>query len=429
MRIHFLNSTQQCLNLLLPRNLLPLHARPLLHIPHLTLLHICRLAILPTNPYNNRPPLHPIQTHLLRLQLRNRMRRKLHLKHPLCATIRTPRNSPLAPRNLHFSITAILSRVRKRLTHSIRIAIQQRPALELVAQDLLRVLADAVGEFLEDGVVGGFVDFLVFLATAAAAAAGAIFAVNVHDAHVLRDGGGAGVEGFVLGVEGVGGEGWGEGGGGGPGLVGLWRCGGCAGRDAGFLCEGFREGGRGFVLGRFGRYLDRWRSRRRGEGARAGRRGEWVCRPRAACVGGEGVREGIRRRRRARAGLHAEQRLPDLGLRLLLFSLDLLPLRLRTGLGRRALCNAHAANAPHAALLPPARFAAAAPDVKASLVAREMVGQVAVELQQEAEQAVAYFALCKRARGGGLVVYPALWQGLVDILLVWWSTYRRAANV
>jgi hypothetical protein len=50
-------------------------------------------------------------------------------------------------------------------------------------------------------------------------------------------------------------------------------------------------------------------------------------------------------------------------------------------------------------------------------VAREMVGQVTVELQQEAEQAVAYFALCERARGGRLVVYPALWQGSVDALL------------
>jgi hypothetical protein len=41
-------------------------------------------------------------------------------------------------------------------------------------------------------------------------------------------------------------------------------------------------------------------------------------------------------------------------------------------------------------------------------VAGEVVGQVAVELQQEAEQAVAYFALCEGARGSGLVVYPAL---------------------
>jgi hypothetical protein len=62
-------------------------------------------------------------------------------------------------------------------------------------------------------------------------------------------------------------------------------------------------------------------------------------------------------------------------------------------------------------------------------VAGEVVGQVAVELQQEAEQAVAYFALCECAGGSGLIVYPALWQGLVDIFLVQESTYRCTANV
>ena len=81
------------------------------------------------------------------------MRRKLQLKHPLSATLRTPWHAwPLR-------------------THSVLLRVQQRLAPKIVPQHLLRVLRQAVCEALErrvHQVVGG--GFLVGGADTAAAA-------------------------------------------------------------------------------------------------------------------------------------------------------------------------------------------------------------------------------------------------------------------
>ena len=62
-------------------------------------------------------------------------------------------------------------------------------------------------------------------------------------------------------------------------------------------------------------------------------------------------------------------------------------------------------------------------------MAREMVGQVAVQLEQKAEEAVTYFALGERARRCCLVVYPALLLISISLLGFESLTYRRATNV
>jgi hypothetical protein len=59
-------------------------------------------------------------------------------------------------------------------------------------------------------------------------------------------------------------------------------------------------------------------------------------------------------------------------------------------------------------------------------MAGKVVGQVAVELEQEAEEAVAYLAFGKRARGCCLIVYPTLELLSVNLFLALESGHTGA---
>ena len=87
---------------------------------------------------------------------------------------------------------------RERPADRVRLAVQQRLAAEFVAQDLIRVLRQAVGEFLEGLVEAGLEGFFVV----SAAGAGLREVEVVVDACGSGDGSWfGGGEGFVVGVE------------------------------------------------------------------------------------------------------------------------------------------------------------------------------------------------------------------------------------
>jgi hypothetical protein len=64
-------------------------------------------------------------------------------------------------------------------------------------------------------------------------------------------------------------------------------------------------------------------------------------------------------------------------------------------------------------------------------VAGELLRQVAIELEEEAEEAVAHFALCKRTRGRRLIVEPSLVDYCQPCTQILWQqpTYRFASNM
>lgn len=76
---------------------------------------------------------------------------------------------------------------REQSAHGVRLAVEQGLAAELVAQDLVRVLREAVREFLKGLVEAGFEGVFVFF-TAAGAGVGEVEVVV--DASGRGDGGG-----------------------------------------------------------------------------------------------------------------------------------------------------------------------------------------------------------------------------------------------
>lgn len=138
--------------------------------------------------------------------------------------------------------------MREEPPNGVGLRIEEREAAEFVAEDLERVLGEAVGEAEEGFVDGGFEGGVVVVVGGGGFAGGGGEVVVDVDVVCVRSGDGRGggfADGFVVGVEVVGWVGGWEGRLGGPGFGGCG--GGCGvryrGGDASFFGEGGREVG------------------------------------------------------------------------------------------------------------------------------------------------------------------------------------------
>ncbi|TQW09429.1 hypothetical protein IF2G_02219 [Cordyceps javanica] len=132
--------------LLLTTRLFPLYTCPFLQVACLLVLQVARHAVVLAHAHDDGAPFHALEAEVLGLELRDGVRRQLHLKRPPAAAAAAARHGRPP---------------EQQLADGVRLGAQQRRAAKLVPDHLLRVLREAVRKLLERRVHGALKGLLV----------------------------------------------------------------------------------------------------------------------------------------------------------------------------------------------------------------------------------------------------------------------------